>query len=310
MSIQVYPTPSTSSAAGYAVTASASNTTYNLVQAIETGVYTIGVSPTNASVTINYYNESSILTTVSITSGTATVNLGSAATGIYIHSNTANTTFLFTKTGTFAIANGISGTLDTITTTSTYNQTGKLFVLAVGAGGGGGGGRISGNTPGGGAGGGAATSYFGYVNTATSVTIGASGTGGAGGTNASAGTEGGFTSFGNYVTSAGGNGGVAGSNSGLQYVGASGTEIINPALSVKSGTNGNGGGGNYSNYTGSVGGGSGIGTGGAGGNLNSPMGGAGNGYGAGGGGGHTSGNITPRDGGLGSAGVVYVLRGF
>jgi hypothetical protein len=300
MSSTVYPVVTSSGGvASYATTCAAINTQYKAIQALPAGVYLASVSPTSVVSTISFFNASGLITTVTTSAGSIVVNLASAAT-YYIVTIDSNAGAVVTITYQSASITGssISGTLDTITSTSTYNQTGLVYVLAFGGGGGGGSG---GGQQGGSAGTGStpASGIF-TINTSTSVTIGALGSGG----NQSGGSNGGTTTFGNLLTSYGGGGGGRYSNTR-----ANGTEIQNIYQSIKTGTNGNGGNGVYDNNT-QPGGGSGIGTGGSGG-PNGTAGGNATGYGAGGGaGGGTYPGNGGGGGGAGSPGVVYVLRGF
>lgn len=218
----------------------------------------------------------------------------------------------------------VTGTLDTLTTTQTYTQTGHARVCVVGGGGGGGGNNTSSrSTPNGGGSGGVNVAADAIRLTGSiSVVIGAAGTGSTGAN----GTSGGTTSFG-AITATGGGGGLLG-NATQESWGPGGTpgspggggggspSSIGPftsanGLPVFNGTTGGGqwgaGGGGF---TPGGGGGSGIGTGGAGGNNSN--GGNATGYGAGGGGAGNSVanglNTVARAGGNGTAGVVYVLR--
>ena len=87
-----------------------------------------------------------------------------------------------------------SGTLDTITTSGTYNQTGPAYVVADGGGGNGGNanGNYNGASSGGGGAGGITASFY-QLTGSTSVTIGGAG--------------GGTTTFGNLSAAGGNNGG-------------------------------------------------------------------------------------------------------
>jgi hypothetical protein len=312
MASNVFPVAvasSSSGSAGSATTLTTAYTQYNMVRSLTAGIYTVTVSPPQAIVNIAYYDSSSVITRAVTSSGTVTVNLASDATGALLYSDTNSSVLLMTKTGYNIVSSSISGTLDTITSTSTYNQTGRLYVLAVGGGAGGGGANIvsgpAGWSSGRGGSGGAATTYVGVFNAPTSITIGAAGNGNAY-QGSGTGNSGGTTSFGNVLSAAGGVGGGNTGGNGQYYdpynsgfaSSSAGSVVINPALSVKTGSNGGGGGGSEGGG-GSSGAGSGIGTGGNGGP------GAASGYGAGGGGGARG-----AGGGVGTAGVVYVLRGF
>ena len=334
MAITVYPVPS-ASASAYTVTCAAINTQYKASQALSNGIYAVTVSPTSVVAKVDFWSSTALITSATTTSGSVIVNIASAVS-YYIVSidSSAGANVTVTLQSTSLPGTSLSGTLDTITTTSSYNQTGAVYVLAVGAGGGGSSAYVNNNgfaTSG--AGGGAGSINFAglYLTTSTSVTIGAFGTNpGAG----SSGNAGGATTFGSFLNASGGNGGTYTTNGGgggtvgggdgvygknAATVGNPGTSVANPYLSVKSGTNGGGGSGaavgafnTYSDKAGGVGAGSGIGTGGTGGSAVSSApttANAGSGYGAGGGGGAAV-ITTAGNGASGSAGVVYVLRGF
>jgi hypothetical protein len=303
MAIEVYPIPSTSGGIqSYAVTVPEINKQYKSIQPLDPGVYLISISPTAAIATIIFFNDTSTLLTSTTSSGSINANLASAATHFIVSINSnAGATVTIAYQSSAIPGTEISGTLDTITSTGTYNQTGKLAVLAFGGGGGGGAGAGNQACPG------AAGSTPGfaivYTNSATSVTIGAQGNGGntnSNGNLSNAGNSGGTTNFGNLVSSSGTSGtGPAGLDAGpgLNWTQA-GRLITNPYQSIKSGTNGGGAWG-YRDVA-AAGAGSGIGTGGG----VTPMT-AATGYGAGGAGGnwYTAGTA-------GSPGVIYVLRGF
>ena len=319
MAISVFPiaaaSSATSTATTYGFATIAADTAYGAQTSFNAGLYNIDVLPTTSVVTYTFFSNSSVILTGSTTSGSAlNLNLASQATSVYLSSSEASTAITINRIADNLPGTTLSGTLDTITTSGTYNQTGKLYVLAVGAGAGGRGGNAYPVSHQGGAGGGAGsvTGYLGYFNTATSVGIGAIGNGGAQSAN---GNAGGTTTFGNVVSAAGGPTSNSNSGSGANFNdynpqsgSSSGNSLRNPAQAVKVGTNGGGGGGGVNGFGGSGGGGSGIGTGGSGGGSGG-AGNAGTGFGAGGGGGG-GGSNSAGSGGAGSPGVVYVLRGF
>lgn len=299
MASTIFPIASTSTGPNsWAFTCTAALTKYKPTQTFATGVYTMTTSPSSSQATVTFYNGTSIIYETTTVSGTVTFNLGTAATGVYLSTDTGSSVVVsISLTANSLSGTSLSGTLDTVTSTSTYNQTGQLYVVAYGGGGSGGCGSNTDGNGGSGGGGGNLTGKILYTNTATSVTIGTGGTATNGQAN---GLAGGTTNFGNLVSATGGYAGVTRTNS-----------LNEPAItanhpSVQSGTNGGGGSGN-GNYGTGNGTGSGVGTGGNGGNGNG-AGNAGTGYGAGGGGG---GKGNPGgNSGAGSPGVVYVLRGF
>ncbi len=314
MATTVFPAQSAASGVNAnTVTSTIANTLYSSALSLSKGVYQITTSPTSSVAVVDFWSGNTYIGSATTISGTVTYNLATSADTIYFTTTSNSTNITITLVANAAIVAGVSGTLDTLTNSQTYTQTGKAYVLVVG-GGGGGMGSMFGNFGQGGGGGGGGLLASPYLLTGnTSVVIGAGGTPGTGGNpnpNISA-NAGGATVFGNLTANGGGGGiknggGSAGTPSG--YVGTNGTanggtgdqgggSNSNPYPFVKTGNNGGGNGG-----------GSGIGTGG-----NAPgdtysNGNAGTGYGAGGGGKGNSNAAT--QGGAGTAGVVYVLRGF
>ena len=142
MPASVFPAPSTSTSSVNArvFATAASYTTYEINESFESGGYTVTTSPSNSQVSLIFSNSTSILVNTQTTSGTVSFSLPSEATTLSLAdiSGNAITTVTVTYTSVNATGSSISGTLDTITTTSTYNQTGLLYPLLVGGGGSGG----------------------------------------------------------------------------------------------------------------------------------------------------------------------------
>lgn len=326
---KLQPVSTASTPSAFSVTVAAANNPQKVVKNVDSGVYTITVSPTSSTAIVSFVSGTSFIGTTTTSSGSIVYNLATPATTVYIQSNNANDVVTINLTASAPVNTALSGTLDTITTSGTYTQTGLLWVLAIGGGGGGSGfGTINANQMGCGGGAGGLAMFYGNVTGSTTVTIGSAGTGGA---LNNAGTSGGTTSFGSYAVATGGGG--AGLNSIYPGIGGTGTTgtatagggnggnqtgsnpgIVVPNIwtGIKNGTHGGGGGGGNGN-TGGPGQGAGDGGIGRGGNggANGSVGAAATGYGSGGGGGgqdNVGGNRTA--GGNGSPGVVYVLRGF
>jgi hypothetical protein len=255
MAISVFPTPSTSNVA-QSITAATANVLYSSAITLTPGIYTITcVSTTIAH--IDFFDGDTIIGTARTVSGSISFNLSTTANNIRFHTNTGSSISInIAFTGIAAITDAPSGTLDTLNTTGTYNQTGKLYVVAVGGGGGGGGGYGTNNvgTNGGAGGKGGVANAAITANTAISYVIGAAGNGGpqGNGNTGSAGGTGGASSFGNTLTA---NGGIGGNGAGGSNgnTGAAGTfttpngaspsfsfVIANPH--VTKGNGGNGGG--------------------------------------------------------------------
>ena len=314
MAISVFPVPSSGGGVNAnTLTLTSANILYKSAINLAVGVYTITASPTSSNVFVNFWSGDTLIGSTTTVSGTITFNLGTAADLIYAESTGANTNVTFTLVANSAIVSDVSGTLDTLTTSQTYTQTGKAYVVVVGGGGGGLGQMFGNQGRGGPGGGGGLNAQPTVLSGSTVVTIGTAGTAGTGGNGAPSvvANAGGATSFGS-ITANGGSGGSpyngsnagtsGGTPSGRPGSGAlatgqgdsNGGSNANPATFVVNGNNGGGGG--YGN-----GGGTNIGVGGR--SLGNAT-----GRGAGGGGSESQGNAATT-GGNGTAGVVYVLRG-
>lgn len=299
MPISVYPAPAAASSVNaVAAVPGASVKQYSVTRNFSAGIYTITVSDgTNAYV--EFFNATTSVLRAVTSSGTVTVSLASDCIGAIVTLvSSASASVQINQTASTLGTTEISGTLDTITTSGTYSQTGKLYVLCVGGGGGGAGSTYD---VGQGGSGGSIVGRLVVTSSPTTITIGNGGTGGVG---HASGTAGGTTSFGSLVVATGGAGGAQGT----WY----GSSSPNYWTTIKTGYTGAGGSsGNQSNASPGGGGGDagGIGNGGAAGTAGSRNGIAATGYGGGGGAafGAASGSAT---GGAGSPGVVYVLRGF
>jgi hypothetical protein len=316
MAISIFPVAVTSTGPNnYSSTIATAMYQYKASQSLSAGIYTITTAPTSSQATVKFYDSDGIdFATATTISGALTYNLGTAASGYYIQTNTGTNIIVgLTLIGVSVSGTILSGTLDTITTSGTYNQTGLMYVLAVAGGGGGSGTGSTGagmNTSWSGGKGGSITSAFLKPTEATTVTIGAQGNGG---TSYSSGNIGGATSFGNLLTAtfAGGNAnGGTGPTTDRSGNGGVGTIV---SSSIIPGSNAGGSGAGYYPGQDIAGVAGGFGTGGRGGAGsdqapgNATAGGAATGYGAGGG---AAGFSNPGNpGGAGSPGVIYVLRG-
>ena len=314
MPISTYPAASSGSsggpvASGYSVTATSANTLYTGTQALSAGIYTITCASTCVA-EVQFMNGQTLSGSAYTASGTVTVNVGTSATAVRYWADTAGTVITFTLVANAVTGGTISGTLDTITSSTTYTSTstsGYAYVVVVG--GGGGGSSCSGynnsnyGTAGGGGGTGGVASGLVQLTGSVTATIGTGGSAsGSGSYNAgNTGTAGGASSFGGVTANGGapGNAGVSGGNGGG---GAGGTprggtgDAVSQLAEFAFVTSGYTGGGRYGYNSSPIG--SGIGTGGYYGAVNAT------GYGAGGAGsGGQNGAV-----GNGSGGVIYVFR--
>jgi hypothetical protein len=75
-----------------AFTIPTANTKYQATQSFDAGVYTVTASPSSDIATVTFFTETTS-TNVVTSSGTVSLNLASAATGVYISSNAALSIF-------------------------------------------------------------------------------------------------------------------------------------------------------------------------------------------------------------------------
>ena len=282
------------------ITCTSANTLYQASVNLDPAIYTISCVSTTVAKIEFYSGETTVLATGTTSSGTTTVNLGTAADRVRVWTDTgSNVNVTIAKTAV-ALTNNFSGTLDTITASGTYTGTsasGYAFVVVVGGGGGGSNGVANGGA-GGGSGG--VGSKIVALTGSMPVTIGNAGnanTSGAAGASIFAG-----------MTANGGNGAQS------TTTGQAGGTVTGATYNVQGPSGGNGGGGPGGPGSGGYGGNppvtwsfvaSTIGASGTPGSAGGGGGAAGTGYGAGGSGGSVSG---PGPGAAGRPGVVYVLR--
>lgn len=309
MSISVYPEiQSSSGLLIVGLTAAASDRLYQASVEMSEGIYDI-TCPSGTITNVELFNSNTLVMSATTSSGVVSVSLSEPVNRIDFWINTGtNVAILVKQTAARGIFSEFSGTLDTITSSGTYNQTGPV-VLAIVGGGAGGASNGGSSYPGRGGGGGGLRTVRTTLNTSTSVTIGSGGNGG------NPGNAGGTTTFGNFSAN-GGEGGArsnsqsdgsttSGGSPGNAYGGSSmgnvGGNNNNPYrwIGVTNNQGGAGGRGGYSNTGADV---NPIGVGGS---YNSAN---GSGYGSGGCGGPAQNSGVP--GGNGTPGVVYVLRGF
>lgn len=306
MSISVFPAPVAATGPNkWSYTAATANIPYGADSAFPAGFYTITcVSSTIAKVQFfsNKTTEAALATTAS---GTVTIYVPVNCTRVVLWTNTGSSILVNIENTSKAIANDIGtlGSLETITTNTTYTNTstsGYAFVIAVGGGGGGGGGGNSTGAPWlGGTGGGSAGVACGVVQLTGSVPI-TIGNGGAGGGNQANGSTGGTTTIGSLTATGGGGGNYA--RNGGSSGGTGGSPGGVTAISSAANQSGNAGAAGVNPYT-FVTGSAVMGTGGAGATTNAvaPSG------TLGGGGGGASASFS-NAGGTGGNGVVYIIR--
>lgn len=300
MSFALYPNVSAFTPNAVSFTVANGYTDYAPVYGFIAGTYTIASNGATQYTTF-YRSDGTIIGTAN---GNVTYNLAEPAAGVYLKTtggvgSNAIVTYTYVAKALDGVI--ISGTVDIITTTSVYNQTGKLYVVAFGGGGGGAGGghgywtnggwNCGVSSGGGGSGYMASTGsnysgFYTYSTTSHAIVIGSGGNGGtpaganSGRAGGGAGNAGGTTTFGNIVSAAGGEGGPGGrASAGGGGAGGYGSDNCSqsspfydgqPTDSViykqVLGSATTGGGGGAAEHSGGSGGGSGVGTGGNAGN--------------------------------------------
>jgi hypothetical protein len=306
MAISVFPAPVTSSINASSITATAANTMYAALLALEPSIYTITCASSTIAKLEFYSGVNTLITSTETVSGTVTINLASTADRVRLWTDTGSSIVVtITKTAA-ALTNNFSGTLDTVTTvgSSTYTGTSTSgYGYAILSGGGGSGGGSTGSARAGGGGAGGLAEKLVQLTGSMAVVIGAAGTAPALNTN---GNAGGQSTFAGMTCNGGSGGGGAGSTAGSAGGSATGgTYNQTGAGGNNSGGGAGGEGGNAPtpNYKFVA---TTIGTGGtASGNSPSP-GNTGTGFGAGGSGGGFNGSGAA--GGAGRPGILYVLR--
>lgn len=222
------------------ITATAANTMYTSALSLDPAVYTVTCTSTTIAKVYFYSGVSTLVTTATTVSGTVTIQLGSAVDRVRLWTDTgANIVVTITKVAS-ALTNGFSGTLDTITSSTTYTGTSASgYGYAVLVGGGGGGGGASWNVGNGTAGAaGAVCNKLVQLTGSMPVVIGTAGTGGA--YNVDNGTAGGNSTFAG-MTAGGGGPGKRGFNSGGSQQGAASIGATATGGDINSPSNNNGG---------------------------------------------------------------------
>ena len=210
MAINIIPTAGSTPSQKF-VTAVANYTGYVSNTDFGAGVYTITTSPSNYQANVSFWNNNTKIVSAVTVNGTVTVNLATPANKVYFYTTDGtNVVIGFNLTGSNLTPNSPSGTVDTISTTSTYTTSGLVYVVALGAGASGGGGATYNSgyyaTTGGGSAGGLVEGWINLTNN-TSVTIGTGGTGVGAASYGNGGNPGGSTIFGTHITAGGGYGG-------------------------------------------------------------------------------------------------------
>jgi hypothetical protein len=223
MAISNLVTLDTSTPGTKAGTAATANVLYTAVSSIPAGIYSINcVSTTVARVEL--YNGTTLVTSQVTTSGTVSFNLGTDCTSIRFWTDTGTDVVVSLQyvASPFSVSS-FSGTLDTITSSTTYTQTGKAYAILVGGGGGGSAGQSGAGGGGGGGSGGVLSTGVIDLTGSMAITVG---TGGNGANSSTAvGNAGNATTFAGFTANGGGaaNASTGGGNNNAGGGGAAGT---------------------------------------------------------------------------------------
>jgi hypothetical protein len=225
MAISVFPAPSISSAGAKSFIATLAAYPYQANFAIAAGTYSISFAG-GGTVTIILFNGDTYVNTYSGLSTTNTFSVASPGDSIIYYTSTA-TAASIVMTLTAETVSSLSGTIETLTTSQTYNNTGYAYCVLLGGGGGGGGSGGSfaryGGTTSAGTGGGSGNAAYGLVTLTSNMAVvigdrgtGASpgGSGGTGGTTTFAGLSASGGSGGSPSGSSGASGGAGGATGG------------------------------------------------------------------------------------------------
>ncbi|NBP04131.1 MAG: hypothetical protein EBU90_29360 [Proteobacteria bacterium] len=134
MAISILNAPAAATGSGVnaqTFTAATSYTTYTVTDTFAPGGYRITTSPSNQEVQIYFASGTTSSSAVNTSSGTVSLDLGFQATKCFIKdiSGANGTVVTIEYTAESATQAAQTGTLDTITATGNYTQTGLLHVL-------------------------------------------------------------------------------------------------------------------------------------------------------------------------------------
>lgn len=299
MGANVFPAPTSSTTSqSNKITVAAAKTLKVPTISLTPGVYTFSCVSSTVTTIEFYTNAGTLITSTATVSGTVTVNLADGADRIHLWTSTGTDVVVTIERIANILTSLVSGTIDTITSSTTYTNTsssGFAYAVVIGGGGGGGGGATN---YGGGAGGIAEKMVA--LTGSMPIVVGLGGT-----QNVSGGT----TTFAGLTANGGVNGDLSPGSGGT----ATGGLYNTTGGSASNKIGGTRPAATYSLFNIAAA------TGGASGNdaSDSPpgagtpgtSGGGGSGYGAGGGGGGNQvGGTGGGPGGSGGGGVVYILR--
>ena len=201
MASNVFPVAVAASSSGStasAITCTAANTMYEAGLDLTPGIYTITCASGTIATVQFFSNVNTLVTTGVTSSGTVTINLASSVDRIRVWTSTGSSIVVTITLTAAALTNRFSGTVETITSSTTYNTaapSGYAYVMVCG--GGGAGGYYGANVGGGGGAGGVGYGLI-SLSVPVSISIGAGGV--------SNGGSGGTTNFGNIAANGGGGG--------------------------------------------------------------------------------------------------------
>jgi hypothetical protein len=144
MSINVFPVAVTSSSSinASSITCASPHTVYSSSLSLEPAIYTVTCTTSTIAQVYFYSGISTLVASATTVSGTVAVQVPSSVSRVLIWTNTgSNIVVTITKVAS-ALTNAFSGTLDIITSSTTYTGTstsGYAYAVLIGGGGGGGG---------------------------------------------------------------------------------------------------------------------------------------------------------------------------
>ena len=118
MGISVIPVPVASSGTtASSITCAAPNTLYAAALELEPAIYTITCTSSTIARIEFYSDVSTFITSATTSSGSVSVNLGTAVDRVRVWTNTGTDVPVIINKTAVALTNNLSGTLDTITST-------------------------------------------------------------------------------------------------------------------------------------------------------------------------------------------------
>jgi len=119
MGIAVFPVAVASTINASSITCTSANTLYTALMDLQPAIYQITCTASTVAIVELYSGASTLITTATTVSGTVTINLATAADRIRVWTNTGTSIVVTINKTAGSLTDNFSGTLDTVTTTST-----------------------------------------------------------------------------------------------------------------------------------------------------------------------------------------------